>query len=176
MANTFTLIASSVLGSTTASITFSSIPSTYDDLIIYGSLLSSGALSNPDGLKIVLNGDTSNLYAYIGSRVNSFGSVNYTISNTTNQWLFGNSVGTAGNGNTYSSTQIYIAGYKSTSFTKAGYINNFAGKYNEESASWVGYGGQQYNSTNAITSIALSASTTNLAAGSSAYLYGIKRT
>jgi len=174
MANTFTSIASTTLGGAAAAITFSSIPNTYDDLIIYCSLSNAGP--GVDSLRVQFNGDTGNSYAYVTSRMNGATSITNASSNTTNSWLLPNGIGTTDSIQTYSTTMIYIAGYKSTSFTKAGYIDNFVGRYGSENNAFVAFSGQQFNSTNAITSIAISSLNQNLRATSSAHLYGIKRT
>lgn len=56
------LIASTTLGSNTASITFSSIPNTYRHLYIVGSVRSESTSENYGQAKIELNGVTSNDY------------------------------------------------------------------------------------------------------------------
>jgi hypothetical protein len=174
MANTFTLIGSTTLGTASSSITFSSIPNTYDDLIIYCSLRNAGP--GDTDLYVRLNGDSANNYAFVSLRGSGTPSVSTNNSNTTNAWQQARAIGTPDASHAFSCTQIYISGYKSTSFTKAGYINTFMGRYGSEGNSIVGFSGQQWNSTSAVTSVAIFSPTQNLTASSSAYLYGIKRT
>lgn len=60
--STYDLIASSVLDSNAASVTFSSIPSTYRDLV----LVASGKLSTGEAaIYMRLNSDTSKIYPYV---------------------------------------------------------------------------------------------------------------
>ena len=61
---TYTPIATQTLGSAAPSVTFSSIPSTYTDLILVGNIYSTAALGVAD-LVITFNGDTtSGLYSF----------------------------------------------------------------------------------------------------------------
>ena len=61
--NTYVAIAEQTLGSNAASVTFSSIPSTYTDLVVVMSLLANGTSNNSDGLRFQLNGDTGSNYS-----------------------------------------------------------------------------------------------------------------
>jgi len=61
--NTYEAIATQTLGSAAASVTFSSIPSTYTDLVVVMSLLANGTSNNSDGLRFQLNGDTGSNYS-----------------------------------------------------------------------------------------------------------------
>jgi len=60
---TYTLIASNTLGSGTATVTFSSIPGTYTDLILVCGLPATGTANNSDGLRFQLNSDTGSNYS-----------------------------------------------------------------------------------------------------------------
>ena len=57
---TYTPIATTTLGSTVGSYTFTSIPSTYTDLIIVGNVLGNGSVS----INFSFNGDTGTNYSY----------------------------------------------------------------------------------------------------------------
>lgn len=59
---TYTLINSSTLGSTQSSVTFSSIPGTYTDLIL---VMNATATTNFTNTKIVINSDTSTNYSWL---------------------------------------------------------------------------------------------------------------
>jgi len=59
--NTYVAIASYTVTSTQGAITFSSIPSTYTDLLIVGSVLGNGSTS----INFQFNGDTATNYSYI---------------------------------------------------------------------------------------------------------------
>jgi hypothetical protein len=58
--STYTKIASTTLGTAAASVTFSSIPSTYTDLI----LITNGSTSINGSTKFQLNGDTASNYSF----------------------------------------------------------------------------------------------------------------
>jgi len=60
---TYTLISSNVLGSGATSVTFSSIPATYTDLILITSALSPGGGNNSRGYRFELNSDTATNYS-----------------------------------------------------------------------------------------------------------------
>jgi len=58
--STYTPIQTQTVGSTVSSVTFSSIPSTYTDLIIVGNVLGNGSVS----INFTFNGDTGTNYSY----------------------------------------------------------------------------------------------------------------
>lgn len=60
---TYTLISSTTLTTTAASVTFSSIPATYTDLILVTSALSVGGGNNARGYRFELNSDTATNYS-----------------------------------------------------------------------------------------------------------------
>lgn len=60
---TYTLIASNTLGSSASSVTFSSIPATYTDLMLVTSALSPGGGNNARGYRFELNSDTGTNYS-----------------------------------------------------------------------------------------------------------------
>jgi hypothetical protein len=61
--NTYEAIATQTLGSAAASVTFSSIPGTYTDLVVACSLPANGTSNNSDGFRFQLNGDTGTNYS-----------------------------------------------------------------------------------------------------------------
>ena len=80
MAATYTPIATTTLGSAAASYTFSSIPSTYTDLI----LIASGLVStNGYDFDIRVNGDTATNYSYTALGGNGSSAASYRNSNAT---------------------------------------------------------------------------------------------
>jgi hypothetical protein len=169
MASTYVLISSQVLGSTAASVTFSSIPSTYTDLVIQMSCRDAYSGSN-DNLWYRLNGDTGTNYS--GTWVEGSGSA--ASSSRIASFSLGPMLYLDGNGNTantFSSHELYIPNYNSTTAkpifaisatednSATAYIRNYAGLY---------------RGTSAITSILLTPNGQNFLAGSSFYLYGVK--
>ena len=108
MANTLLLIASNTVGAGgTGTVTFSSIPATYTDLLIKVSARTDNA-DSADYLYIKPNGSTANLtYRNIrGDSINAY-------SATTNRVVTGGSTSTS---NTFGNTEIYIPNYASANF------------------------------------------------------------
>jgi hypothetical protein len=166
MPNTYTLIASSTVGSGgAASIDFTSIPSTYTDLQLVVSARSNRAATN-DGITIAFNGSTANFTSrYLlgdGSTASSGTSTNYA----------GVLNGGSSTASTFGNTSIYIPNYagstnKSVS-TDSIFENNGTIGYDQLTA-------LLWSITSAITSISLTSSTSStLVQYSTAYLYGIK--
>jgi hypothetical protein len=172
MATTNILISSNVLASNTASVTFSSIPATYTDLVVKCSVRS--IATGPSATLIVkFNADSTSNYSYTQLTGNSGGaSSTRALSQTSgdlNDSISGNSATAA----TFSSTEIYIPKYTSTgvkpyvAFTVA---ENNSVTLNDAFIKTVA---NQYRGTSAISSIAFT-SADSFASGSSFYLYGIK--
>jgi hypothetical protein len=179
MANTFTLIASSTVGSGgAASISFSSIPATYTDLVLLTSVRSSttgsGGTGYQERLNIYLNGTTANyserwIQAEGGTTVNS-GTSYFNSSGPSG--LAGTAVPSDWTANTFNNNQIYIPNYTSSnnkSFSVDGVAENNGsfGSLMLNAGLW--------SNTAAITSISISLrNTPNMVQYSTAYLYGVK--
>jgi hypothetical protein len=174
MANTYTLITSNVLSSSTSSVTFSSIPSTYTDLVLRSSARVDGFAGNSNA-RLQFNGDTSSAnysYTYLQGNGSSVVSSNTATGVVGYIQLSRFSDGAAATANTFSNNEIYIPSYtaginKQISYfsaqednTATAYLFNLAGIY------W---------STNTISSITLTDPSYSFIAGSSFYLYGIKK-
>lgn len=169
MATTYTLISSNVLGSNTASVTFSSIPQAYTDLVLVASGRATNAsiISNP---YIQLNGVTTSLYSWTGITGNGASASSDRASSDTDfrpGYLDGNNA----TASTFGSTEIYFSNYANASYNKA-MGSTSASEDNATTAYVTGRAGL-FRSTSAISSI-LFHSGSNWAAGSSFYLYGIK--
>jgi hypothetical protein len=109
---TYTLIDSEVLTSSAASVTFSSIPADYTDLVVRFSGRSN--LSNTqDDLKLTFNGSTS---TYSGINVQGNGSAAASNTLTGYAYLYMRNVFDAATAtaNTFSSVEIYIPNYTSS--------------------------------------------------------------
>lgn len=162
MPNTMTLIASSTVGSGgAASIDFTSIPSTYTDLVIKfsGSATSSGGWVN-----ITFNGSSANLsgkYIYANNGSVASGSIA--------PLMYSNP--TAYTANTFGSGETYIPNYagsnnKSMSIDTVNENNATASDMLLQAGLW--------SNTAAINRITLTPNAGNLAQYSTAYLYGVK--
>lgn len=113
MPNTMTLIASSTVGAGgAANIDFSSIPSTYTDLLLSYSGRTNNAF-NQDWLKLNFNNNSS---SYASKRLSGTGSSVATDSNLlgTTVGFAGTMVGATATSNVFSNGYIYIPNYTSS--------------------------------------------------------------
>ena len=169
MANTYALIQAQTLASTTTTITFSSIPTTYTDLVLKISARSAGAtgLDNPN---IKFNGDGStSLYSITTLEGN--GSTVTTGRNSSYSSITFNSEGTSYTSNTFALTELYIPSYNLTTNKP---ISSISTTENNATASYLDAQANLYAGTSGITSIALTGTSGGFVSGSSFYLYGIK--
>ncbi len=163
MPRTYQAIATQTLESATASITFSSIPSTYTDLVLVVNFGTTGA-GEVTGLR--LNTDTGSNYSMTSIYGNGTGVVAYRRSNDV-AMNYGNWVGTTTTLN--ESNGIYhIMNYSNTTTFKTA-----IGRSNDASTqSEVTVG--LWRNTAAVNSVTFFVTTTTLKAGATASLYGIK--
>ena len=163
MANTYTLIASSTVGSGgAASIDFSSIPSTYTDLCLKLSIRTDKATLG-DVWLLKLNTSSADFTArWIegnGASASSGSSI-----------LYGALVGSSATANTFNNTEIYFpnyAGNTNKSFSVDSVTENNATTAYQDLAAGL------WSQTAAITGINISITSNNLVQYSTAYLYGI---
>ena len=179
MANTYTFIASNVLTTTAASVTFSSIPATYTDLVLRFSARSNAATVTDALGDIRINSDTTSLYSnttVYGDGVSA--ASNRTTSGTKIECFTVSAAGATSN--TFGSVELYLPNYTSTSQNKALGANSAAESNATTATAWYWNGataGLYRESANAISSveIALRSSGSSFVSGSSFYLYGIKK-
>jgi hypothetical protein len=170
MPNTFSLIASSTVGSGgTPNITFSSIPSTYTDLCLLLSVRSSRAGVIEDGLGIQINSSTTG-YTYrivIGQGSNGIVNLNTTYEQT---WAGAQPAATA-TASTFGNAQIYIPNYAGSAAKS--YSTDSAGETNAGQNPGNTMGAILQSSTAAVSSLLIKVQNGNLVEFSTAYLYGI---
>ena len=159
----YTLIGHQRLDTAAASITFSNIPQIFTDLKLVFSMRE--ATTDNVAANVVINGSTTNL-----SERFLFGtgtSVGSSSSSQFNTYINYNSstASTFGNG------EVYVTNYASTTTTKS--LSNDSVAENNGSTAYARIGAGLFNSTTAITSLGIQAIGGNLAALSSATLYGI---
>ena len=170
MAATYELIESVTLGSAAATVTFSSIPGTFDDLAIVGSVRMSQS-SIFDLAKIRFNGaasDTSH------SSRGLYGDGSTPGSTSVSDCRLGAINGPTSTSNTFTSFEIYLPNYaggtnKSYSSTCT-HETNATGAYIQ---AWAGL----WSSTSAITQVQFLSAlySGNFVIGSSVHLYGITK-
>jgi hypothetical protein len=163
---TYTLISSNVLTASAASVTFSSIPATYTDLVLRISARNDGGANLT---YIQFNSDTSSNYSttniygtgsIAGSDPSGAGTYVYAVVNQSSQTA-----------STFSSSEFYIPSYQ-VSQNKP--MSLFGVNENNATAAIIIGGAHLWRNTAAITSINLSAGGGfNFVSGSSFYLYGI---
>ena len=170
MANTYTLISSNTVGSGgVASVTFSSIPDTYTDLLVKFSARTDAAGDTYDNLKVYPNSLSTNLTSrYLGSYS---GTTPFSGSSTTG--IIANAAdGATATANTFGNSEIYIpnyagATYKSMSIDAVAETNAADGRQGLTAFLW--------SSATAISSLQIVPSAgTIFNQYSTFYLYGIK--
>jgi hypothetical protein len=169
MATTFTKIADYTVGSGgAASIDFTSIPSTYTDLVLKVSLRAE--TSGIDAAKVTFNSSSSG-YSY--RSIWSSGSGTPASYNGSSDGFFQlqYSGGTSSTGSTFTSGEMYIPNY-------AGSTNKSASldqvQENNATTAYMVPMALLWSNTAAITSITIAQSNGNLAQYSTATLYGVK--
>ncbi len=173
MPTTMKLIAKNVLGSDTASVTFSDIPGTYTDLLLVCSGRSTRSATVDENF-VRFNSDNGttkysnrNLY---GDGASAASGSNYGRSSG---YLYcGITVGNTATSNTFASTEIYIPNYagstnKSVSSTSISETNATTAYITTQAGLW--------SDTAAITSILILPENGSWKSGSSFFLYGITK-
>ena len=164
MPNTFELIASSTVGSGGASsIDFTSIPSTYTDLVIKTTLrATTGGIQ---GVRIKINTLTTNLSE---RQLEGTGSAVSSSNSTAGYVVVG--VGSTDTANTFSNCEIYFPNYAGS--TNKSWSADYVSE-NNATAAYAGFTAGLWSQTAAINGISLYA-TNPFAQYSTAYLYGVK--
>lgn len=165
---TYDLIASNVLSSATSSVTFSSIPATYRDLIVVALGVSTGDFSN---MFIRFNADTGSNYNAVYMTGNGSSTGSSAPSNQTSLYI-ANNAAYAANGNAIQAI-ISIMDYSATDkhktvLARSNAINASFGGTEAVAGRWA--------STSAINSVEIRNQSGNgflFASGSTFYLYGI---
>ena len=171
MANTYTLISSNTLSSSAASVTFSSIPSTYTDLVVRISARTDRATTST-GIRLTFNGSSAANYSYTYVLGNgSAASSSFTSNNTLA--TFGSVNAATSTANTFSSHELYIPSYNASQNKPFSSSNAFE---NNTTAAEVSAYANLWSNTSAISSITFTqaGSGTSFVTGSSFYLYGVK--
>jgi len=177
MANeTYTLIQKTTLNASAASITFSSIPQTFTDLVVMLTPRASIAADRAE-LYLTVNSDTAANYSsrrLQGYDSNSVLSATSSSVAPTSNGSFGRIDGATATASTFSNVSLYIPNYTSSN-QKSMSIDWVA--ENNSSTSWtVGMSAILYSGTAAITSLSFSAeSASNFVQYSSFSLYGVAK-
>jgi hypothetical protein len=161
MPSTYEPIATQTLGSATPTVTFSSIPSTYTDLVL---IFTGSNATSSNGLRLRFNSDSSSIYSYT--------------------YLYGNGTSAASDRTTGATGGQIATDIASTQATCIAHIMNY--KNTTTYKTFIGRGSSAANLADAqvslwrdfsaITSVTvlLGAGTSNFSTGSTFTLYGIK--
>jgi hypothetical protein len=166
MPNTFELIASYTVGAGgAASIDFTSIASTWTDLVIKCSLRST---SGGGEFGVQFNGATT---GYTDRYLQGSGSAATSGNDTSKTYIYGGEVDySTYTSNTFSNGEIYIPNYAGSTY-KSVSIDNVT--ENNATASWAHLSAGLWSNTAAITTVKIMGGVT-FAQYSTAYLYGVK--
>jgi hypothetical protein len=168
---TYKLIASTTVGSSVATITLSSIPNTYTDLLLVASLKSNQASSSDGAYALLeLNGsgttDTGGRFNFVSADVGQVGtaSTGYSAPNYVLGWGAGSEGG-------WSSTRFYLYNYTSSS-NKAIRCDSWQEATTNTNCRR-GFTAGFYNSSSAISSVTIRNAVGSYINDSTVYLYGI---
>jgi len=171
MANTYVLIASSTLTSTSSSVTFSSIPNTFTDLHLRGNTRDNSNGFTQAYVELQVNNSSSG-YSFNLIRNNNGNTVSALAQSGTiwsEQYPAGS--GSTATADTFSPFEYYIANYNSTNSISWGSFGVAESNHTTTEATGITAG--LWTGAAAITSIKITASN-NFAAKSTFFLYGIK--
>lgn len=168
MAGTYKLISSTTLTGTQATVTFSSIPATYTDLVVRVSARTDFATLGAT-IYTTFNSDAGTNYSFTtlfgtGSSAGSGSAVDNTYIS-----LLGE--GTSATSNTFSNAELYIPSYRVAQNKPMGTFQVYE---NNATENRIQAYANLWRNTAAITSISMTPSSGNFVTGSSFYLYGIE--
>ena len=163
MANTFKLISSYTATGSVASISLTSIPATFTDLVL---LISARYdVSGFNGYYVAFNGSTAN---FTGRYLLGNGASASTASLAR---YLGTINGTDSTANTFNNAELYIPNYTSSAY-KSYSVDNVA--ETNATTAYVNLVAGLWSDTSTINSIAITPTSGNFVEHSSAYLYGVK--
>jgi len=171
MANTYQLISSVTVGSGgAASISFTSIPATYTDLVVLVSARSARTIEPRDELHIRFNSDSGNNYS--NRILQGNGTNTGSGSTSTTDYIKKGTMPAAGaTANTFSNNLIYIPNYAGST-TKA-VSRDEVTETNSTTLNYIELSAGRWTGTAAITTITFTPEVSTFVEYSTAYLYGI---
>lgn len=173
---TYVALAKTVLTGSQASITFSSIPSTYTDLILVVSSRQQDSGSYFEQFYLEFNGSATAVYSQTMVRGNS--SVAGSNQNSTQAYFnYLYQTGPSNTANTFGSVEIYIPNYTGSTNKVMSSTSVVENNSTTAGESWIAGAAQLWRNTSAINQIKLTASgggAGNFTSGSRFDLYGIK--
>jgi hypothetical protein len=163
MASTYILIEAKTLTTTTASITFTSIPQTYTDLkLLFSTRDNSGSYIN--NMDININGSAANFSAVTIMKLGT--GISYGTETTNLAFSTGNTA----TANTFTNGEVYFVNYTGSKYKS--YLAESASENNATDNGMISESGL-WSNTAAITEIKFTPSGASFVADSTFYLYGI---
>lgn len=162
------LISSQTLTSSAASVTFSSIPSTYTDLVLRTSTRTDAGATYESFLRYTLNGSPTYSTTELRQQNGTVASVRVTSGG---YWRGGYIPTPTVTSNTFGSSELYIPNYTGSTSKAA---SHFGVQENNATQASIAVAAELADLTSAITSIDIANNDGNFVAGSSFYLYGLK--
>lgn len=163
------ITAATALGSSQTTITFSSIPATYQDLCI---VLNARGTATASNVQVTFNNDTAASYSYTYYGIAN-GSASNNETNNANALVIVNSVASSGaTANYFGMVRIYISAYANSGITRSGHFQSL----DPQSDVNISYANGSFfweNVAAAISEIDLDLNTGDFATGSTYALYGI---
>jgi len=169
MPSTYTLISSNVLSSSTYTVTFSAIPSTYTDLVFRCSTRTNASGVAIDKLAF-RTGANDVIYSTTILEGNGAAASSRRESDNNNM-AAGYNTGATATSDTFSSTEIYIPNYANTSNKP---MSIFTAQENNTTTAYIDVNAALHRVSSAITEVNFFTNSGQFIAGSSFYLYGIK--
>jgi hypothetical protein len=165
---TYIPLAKTILTSTQATISFSSIPATYTDLVVLFSARTNEASAADSGFWIYPNNNTGTM-SY--TRIRGIGSsASSDYNNSDSYWR--NAVnGAGGTADTFASGELYIPSYTDSIFKMGGWT--IVREQNSATSNQIIGGAGLNRDTTAINTLTMISSGNSFVSGSSFYLYGI---
>jgi hypothetical protein len=165
---TYTLISSNVLASSAASVTFSSIPATYTDLVVRVSARSDRA-NTQDDMRITFNSTTTN-FSYTYLRGNGSTTTSSYVTADPYNWA-GNIPAANATSNTFGNGELYIPSYLASQNKPSSAI--MAMENNVTDPVFLTANANLWSNSAAISTIYLYLGFGSFVSSSSFYLYGI---
>ena len=172
MASSRYLISSTVLSTTASSVTISSIPTGYKDLVLKISARTNEA-NTDSSFNVTFNSDTATNYSRTRLVGNGATASSSRLSNSTSIDTSHNANGSTSTSNTFSNVEIYIQSYLASQNKPVGLSNALE---NNTTTAYINASAGLWRNTAAITSIVLNGipGSGSFVSGSSFYLYGLK--
>jgi hypothetical protein len=171
MSATYEFITKQTLGAEAATVTFSNIPQTFTDLLIVSSARSARTVNLADNLNLRFNGDAGGNYSFRYLEGNG-SAASSTSGSSAAQMLACYTPTAAATASTFGVASIYVANYAGST-AKA--VSCDSVTENNGTTAFIVATAGLWSGTVPVTSVTLLSQVANFVAGSSFFVYGIRR-